>query len=79
MSRHLGLFLNYAAISRANFSSQDATPAALLGTGEQPTRTEIAEPVFSAILYKSWIESYPATQLRFARIAVAGRSSSAFI
>jgi hypothetical protein len=79
MSRHFGLFSNYAAISRPNFSSQDATPAALLGTGEHRSRMEIAEPVFSAILYKSWIESYPATQHRFARIAAAGRSSSAFI
>jgi hypothetical protein len=76
MSRHLGLFSNYAAISRPNFSSQDATPAALL---EQQSRMESAEPAFSAILYKSWIESYPATQHRFARIAVAGRSSSTFI
>lgn len=77
MSRHLNLPANYAAIPPANSSSQNGKPTSAPGVAEK--RIEIAEPVFSTMLHKSWIESYPATQHRFARLAVATRSHSGFL
>jgi len=77
MSRQLRLPLNHGTISLADFSSQNGTPASPLGTVEN--RMENSEPVFSAILHKSWIETYPLTQHRFARIVVAGMSGPGFV
>jgi len=71
MSHHLHLFSDYHASGLANFSSHNARP---VSRAIEPA-PGIAEPASSALLDLSWIEPYPATQQRIARIIGVARSS----
>jgi hypothetical protein len=69
MSQHLHLFSNYDSMRLADLSSPVASAAGHPDPSIASTQDEDTDSF--ALLNLSWIEAYPATQQRFARIGGA--------